>query len=127
MIFYFSATGNTQWIAQRIASSTQDHLVSIVEASNAPTHYELKEGERLASSFPFTDGAYPHSFAILSNILTSTAKGISRMLSAPVEMTSDLLLIILCPSMSIVPIHYECPIPMSAFPLWMLIPKNYRF
>ena len=52
MIFYFSATGNTRWVAQRIASSTQDHLISIAEAFKTPTHYELKEGERLGFIFP---------------------------------------------------------------------------
>lgn len=31
MIFYFSATGNSQYVAERIAAETQDETVSITE------------------------------------------------------------------------------------------------
>ena len=46
MIFYFSATGNSQYIAQRLAEVTGETLVSITEClKNHKYTWELLPGE----------------------------------------------------------------------------------
>lgn len=48
MIFYFSATGNSQYIAQRLAEVTGETLVSITEClKNHKYTWELLPGERV--------------------------------------------------------------------------------
>lgn len=53
MIFYFSGTGNSKWIAQEIASQTNDQAVDIamLRKIGAP-HYEPSEGETIGFVFP---------------------------------------------------------------------------
>jgi ferredoxin len=60
MIFYFSGTGNTKWIAQQLALAIGDKLMSIPEALQQQQQhdYQLKEGERLGFCFP-THGWQP--------------------------------------------------------------------
>ncbi len=52
MIFYFSATGNSRWAAQRLASATQEHLVDIAKMPAALSPFYLKGNERLGFVFP---------------------------------------------------------------------------
>ena len=53
MIFYFSGTGNSKHIADRIASSTGDKLVSISESIIEKNNtYEIGENERIGFVFP---------------------------------------------------------------------------
>lgn len=53
MILYFSATGNTQYAASRIAEATDDTLVSGRECiRNGRTHFELKENENFGIVMP---------------------------------------------------------------------------
>ena len=59
MIFYFSGTGNTQWVARRLAEATGEELRYIPdELQKGTLAYELKEGERLGFCFP-THGWQP--------------------------------------------------------------------
>jgi len=59
MIFYFSGTGNTLWVARQIAKVTGDNLVNIAdELRREPQTYTLSEGERLGFCFP-THGWQP--------------------------------------------------------------------
>lgn len=53
MIFYFSGTGNSKYVAERIADATKDELIRITrEETNQNKSYSLKEGERLGFVFP---------------------------------------------------------------------------
>jgi len=53
MIFYFSGTGNSRWVAQEIARQTKDEAVDIavLRKIGAP-HYEPAEGETIGFVFP---------------------------------------------------------------------------
>jgi len=53
MIFYFSGTGNSRWIAQEIGRQTNDEAVDIalLRKIGAP-HYEPAEGETIGFVFP---------------------------------------------------------------------------
>ena len=52
MIFYFSATGNTQWAARQLSEATQEKLVFIPDAIVSPRKYKLEPGERIGFCFP---------------------------------------------------------------------------
>lgn len=59
MIFYFSGTGNTRWVAQQIAEAIGEELVSIPDAIRQGQYsYTLKTDERLGFCFP-THGWQP--------------------------------------------------------------------
>lgn len=59
MIFYFTGTGNTRWVAQQLAEATGEELLFIPDEMKKGTmHYELKDGERLGFCFP-THGWQP--------------------------------------------------------------------
>ena len=59
MIFYFSGTGNTRWIAQQLAEATGEELRFIPdEMKKDVMRYELKDCERLGFCFP-THGWQP--------------------------------------------------------------------
>ena len=47
MIFYFSGTGNTLWVARQLAEATDDTLLSIAdELKDGTLYYTLKDDER---------------------------------------------------------------------------------
>ena len=59
MIFYFSGTGNTKWVAQQLAEATGDPLLFIPEElQKGDLTYTLKSGEALGFCFP-THGWQP--------------------------------------------------------------------
>ena len=59
MIFYFSGTGNTKWVAQQLAEATSEQLRYIPdELRTGELIYTLQEGERLGFCFP-THGWQP--------------------------------------------------------------------
>lgn len=73
MIFYFSGTGNTKWVARQLAEVTGEELLYIPDelrkmkqtatkpehtATDQVLHYTLKDGERLGFCFP-THGWQP--------------------------------------------------------------------
>lgn len=63
MIFYFSGTGNTRWMAQQLADVTGERLLNMAEQlypkdGPASLTYRLEKGERLGFCFP-THGWQP--------------------------------------------------------------------
>ena len=59
MIFYFTGTGNTRWIAQQLAEAIGERLLFIPdEIKQDVMSYELEDGERLGFCFP-THGWQP--------------------------------------------------------------------
>lgn len=53
MIFYFSSTGNSQYVAQRIAEATSDTVLSMTQClRDGQLHYRLAPGERLGFVTP---------------------------------------------------------------------------
>lgn len=58
MIFYFSGTGNTRWVAQQIAETIGERLLFIPEEMKGECSYQLAEGERIGFCFP-THGWQP--------------------------------------------------------------------
>lgn len=48
MIFYFSGTGNSRYVAEQIADATNEELISITkEEMNKGVSYVLQDGERV--------------------------------------------------------------------------------
>ena len=59
MIFYFTGTGNTRWVAQELTKATGEELIFIPdEMKHDRREYRLKKGERLGFCFP-THGWQP--------------------------------------------------------------------
>ena len=53
MIFYFTATGNSKFIAERIAAQTGDQLIDIAECVGAGKYsYKLADGEAIGFAVP---------------------------------------------------------------------------
>ncbi|WP_075721140.1 EFR1 family ferrodoxin [Roseburia sp. 499] len=53
MIFYFSGTGNSQYVAKAIGDATNDITINITKSEiNKNTEYILREGENLGFVFP---------------------------------------------------------------------------
>lgn len=52
MIFYFSGTGNSAWVARQIAKAQHEELLSIAEEMNENKEYILKDGEKVGFVFP---------------------------------------------------------------------------
>lgn len=60
MIFYFTGTGNTRWVAQLLAEATGDELRFIPDELGKTEDYRLKDGERLGFCFPTHGWQPPH-------------------------------------------------------------------
>lgn len=53
MIFWFSGTGNSKWVAQQLASALGERLASVADALvDGTLHFSLHDGERLGFVFP---------------------------------------------------------------------------
>ena len=55
MIFYFSGTGNTRWLARTLSEALQERVFSIADmlrAGDCGEHLHLAEGERIGFCFP---------------------------------------------------------------------------
>lgn len=52
MIFYFSGTGNSAWVARLLAEGQKEELLAIGEEIGKGKEYELKEGEKVGFVFP---------------------------------------------------------------------------
>ena len=52
MIFYFSATGNTRWVARKVAQITGEKLYSIPDVVKSQYAYTLERDERIGFMFP---------------------------------------------------------------------------
>ena len=60
MIFYFSGTGNSKWVAESLAEEFKEKLVFIPDAINKDEYrYCLAQGERLGFVFPCHAWAVP--------------------------------------------------------------------
>lgn len=52
MIFYFSGTGNTRWVAERLGEATGERVINMAAVLDDDATYRLAEGERLGFCFP---------------------------------------------------------------------------
>lgn len=59
MIFYFSATGNSEWAARRLASLTSDEAVSIADVAKGSAPKPGRIGGVLGIVFPVHSWAVP--------------------------------------------------------------------
>ncbi len=59
MIFYFSGTGNSRWVAQQLAAQLQESLVAMADDASLIKRYELKADERVVFVFPVYAWAPP--------------------------------------------------------------------
>lgn len=60
MIFYFSATGNSKYAAERLAAATDDHIIFLRDAIRSHSyHYNAGREERIGFVFPVYYGGLP--------------------------------------------------------------------
>jgi formate hydrogenlyase subunit 6/NADH:ubiquinone oxidoreductase subunit I/flavodoxin len=62
MVFYFSGTGNTRWVARLLAEATNERLINMAEAMDSPesAHCEvLQTHERIGIAFPVHSWGMP--------------------------------------------------------------------
>lgn len=52
MIFYFSGTGNTRWLAHELGEALGERVIDITQVVDDGATYRLSEGERLGFCFP---------------------------------------------------------------------------
>lgn len=52
MIFYFSGTGNSAWVAQQLAEQLNDRLCFIPDELDGEANYKLRANEKLGFIFP---------------------------------------------------------------------------
>ena len=53
MIFYFSGTGNSEWVARQLADALGERLIGMAQAINSgEMHYKLADGEMVGWVFP---------------------------------------------------------------------------
>lgn len=52
MIFYFSGTGNTRWLARQLGEAMGERVIDIAKALDDDATYRLTAGERLGFCFP---------------------------------------------------------------------------
>ncbi|MCR5312521.1 MAG: EFR1 family ferrodoxin [Bacteroidaceae bacterium] len=62
MIFYFSGTGNSKWVAEYIANKLHDRCVFVGEGYCAQENWSLEDGERLGFVFPVYAWGIPEFF-----------------------------------------------------------------
>ncbi|NPD91256.1 EFR1 family ferrodoxin [Xylanibacter muris] len=60
MIFYFSGTGNTRWIAEKLSGRLNEELIAIAEKNSTNHVYHLKANERIGFCFPVHGWQPPH-------------------------------------------------------------------
>lgn len=79
MIFYFSATGNTQYAAKRIADATGDTMISIRECIREGRHdFHLKENENFGIVMPTYFQGVPLFLQEFMESLALTMNGIEH-------------------------------------------------
>ncbi len=52
MVFYFSGTGNSAWIAKKVAQSLCDRLINMGLQQSLDNEYVIQEGEKIGFVFP---------------------------------------------------------------------------
>lgn len=60
MIFYFSGTGNTRWVAEQLAATTGERLLFIPDELKGACQYTLADDERIGFCFPVHGWQPPH-------------------------------------------------------------------
>jgi ferredoxin len=75
MIYYFSGTGNSQWVANQLANATGDQARNIIEWLNeTPLQEEMQELERIGIVFPiYAWGAPAPVISFLKSLKVSDA------------------------------------------------------
>lgn len=73
MIFYFSATGNSKYAAERIAAAGEDHLISLRDAVRSRSYrYDVSREERIGFVFPVYFWGLPSILRFFVNKLELT-------------------------------------------------------
>lgn len=76
MIFYFSGTGNSHYIAKNIAQHNKEELVSIAMATNKINEYTLSDNEIIGFVFPIYAWGPPRPvIEFINNLKLSNYKG----------------------------------------------------
>jgi Pyruvate/2-oxoacid:ferredoxin oxidoreductase delta subunit/flavodoxin len=70
MIFYFSGTGNSKWIAQKLAEITEDTAVDIISLQGLP---DLTNAERVGLVFPIYAWGAPEPMLNFAKTLPKTS------------------------------------------------------
>lgn len=79
MIFYFTGTGNSAYVASSLAAKTGERIVSIFDVwKSQQWHYELETEECLGFIFPVYAWGPPTLFTACMRKLTVTSKGNTR-------------------------------------------------
>lgn len=60
MVFYFSGTGNTEWLARQIAKATNDKIYRITDELKGSCTYHPEKDERIGFCFPIHGWQPPH-------------------------------------------------------------------
>ena len=77
MIFYFSGTGNSKWIANQLSKEQKEELVFIPDAlKNEALEFSLQAGEKIGFVFPIYSWAPPE--IVLNFIRQLSLKGYKR-------------------------------------------------
>ena len=80
MIFYFSGTGNSKWIANQLSKEQKEELVFIPDAlKNEALEFSLQAGEKIGFVFPIYSWAPPE--IVLNFIRQLSLKGYKRQYS----------------------------------------------
>lgn len=95
MIFYFSGTGNSKWIAQQLAQVQQEELISIaaeLQQKDNLFRYQLRNNEKIGFVFPiYSWGIPPIVLEFIRKIELAEYHHHYLFFYVPVEMISGLL------------------------------------
>lgn len=63
MIFYFSGTGNSRWVAEQLSTAGAEELVAIADVYASDRRFVLRPDEKVGFVFPvYSWGPLPLSF-----------------------------------------------------------------
>lgn len=69
MIFYFSGTGNSRWVAKQLADAFSDRLVSVADVQASDETFTVRSDERVGFVFPvYSWGPPPVVLKLLASI-----------------------------------------------------------
>lgn len=67
MVFYFSGTGNSRWVAETLAARLDDKAVSVTDVDGDDAWLEIRKDERLGFVFPVYAWGMPEYFESFIN------------------------------------------------------------
>lgn len=76
MIFYFSSTGNSYWVAKRIASIINDRLVNIADCLKNNQYFELERETSVGFVFPVYGWSIPEIIKTFTKSSLKIPKGV---------------------------------------------------